>query len=762
MNQPRYSVLSLFDPLTTTPTKDKTDSDRDVSTPDSASGSDKENAVPHYSGPCNNKHGDSDELTMTTFFNRTYKTQHSHIPTAPLRKRLIDVGDATVTMEDASEMLSALAISEDSARDAREGPSSDGGDLFHGDATHHPETEEVQTPRPPRFPSQVRPPLVDISVDVTPVSRRKNHGPASDHCSPPNTVVRAPNFRPPTNISPFPFEEFSTTAVAEPPSGEDGVVIFVSEFTQSNQTSNLVAAYPLLTETHLSETALPSSPSSVPEPLPEANAADVTEDPAFLSVGPQPRPRSKTTSNQGPDPVRYSIDLQSSFNWQLQCPDASFDLLNDRISFFGGDSFTLSTDGDEFDAGAGEEMREVLAKRQREKAEKEKRRDSSSSDVKLDVAPADYEPDSPLVTLCGKAVIPVPPSPLHDSMPATTSTTQRQGPLVNTVPSPSVHPSSKSRRGSLVPLIKDPRASALRKNEPICEPEASEASPGPLMERVRSLQMPDEITTSHPKTITPPKDSSHPSKFVAPAPVQALRIVKRPKAQSQSDSRPTSVASDSSGTSNESAAGERRPSREPDSDPARAFRPLSLHRPVLKGVLRPPPGHFPPPGQLSGTKPICSMTSSAEDGRRVSIRSKLTGALGLRGKAVVPPVDIEVVTAVASTVVKSHPQKAGAVPATSSATSSKAPNNSQAKVSLVTAGGLGAARALPAPSRFATVSSGGVSVTSLGNTVGKNGVSGLPRPVPGSRLPMPGFGMNKSKSTMSGTTTIGRSGTIRR
>ncbi|KAI5998855.1 hypothetical protein EDD15DRAFT_214190 [Pisolithus albus] len=90
MNHPRYSVLSLFDPLAT-PTKE-TDSDRDVATPDSAAGSDKENAIPHYSGPYNSKHGDSDELTMTAFFNRTYKTQPSHLSSIPLRRRLIDVG----------------------------------------------------------------------------------------------------------------------------------------------------------------------------------------------------------------------------------------------------------------------------------------------------------------------------------------------------------------------------------------------------------------------------------------------------------------------------------------------------------------------------------------------------------------------------------------------------------------------------------------------------------------------------------------------
>ncbi|KAI6107953.1 hypothetical protein F5141DRAFT_1028061 [Pisolithus sp. B1] len=766
MNHPRYSVLSLFDPLAT-PTKEA-DSDRDVATPDSAAGSDKENAVPHYSGPYNSKYGDSDELTMTAFFNRTYKTQPSHFLSVPLRKRLIDVGDATVTIEDASEMLSTLAISEGSAPDMREGPSSDRNTSIDYCSTsasdpHHSETEQMQTPRPLRFPSQVRPPLADIAVDTTPIPHRKNCILASDHYSPPSTVVRVPNIRPSANIGQSPLsslmsampqrgEEASSTAT-EMPLREEGVVIVISEPSENNQTSNLNAAYPLLTDTHLSEAALPPSPSSVTESLPESTAADATEDPAFLSVGPQPRLRSKTTSNQETNPIRCSVDLQSSFNWQLQCPDASFDLLNDRISFFGGDSFMLTTDGDEFDVSAKEEMRDALAKRQREKAVKEQKRDSSSSDVRLDLAPSDYEPDCPLVTLCEKVVIPVSPPPPHDSMSATVSASQKESPRANTAPSPFARPGFESRRGSLVPLIKDPKTSAPRGDEPIRELE--KASPDPSTERVRPAP------TSYAKAITPPKHSTQSSKFVAPAPVQALRIVKRPKTRQQSDSRPTSVASDSSRTtesSNDSISGA---PQEPDSGSAPAFRPQSLHRPVLKGVLRPPPGHFPPPVQPPSTKPVSGMTSNVEDERRVSIRSKLTGALGLRGKTVVPPTDIETVTTATSAVIKSHSQKASAVPVASTAASSKVSSNSQAKGSSVTTGTLGAIKALPSRSRFATVSSGSAFAVSSGNPSSRNGPSGLPRPVPGSRLPVPGFGVQRSKPTF-GTATIGRPGTIRR
>lgn len=45
---------------------------------------------------------------------------------------------------------------------------------------------------------------------------------------------------------------------------------------------------------------------------------------------------------------------------QLDCPDASFDLLNDVISFFDGDAFAI--DIHDFDMHAEEEMVEALAK----------------------------------------------------------------------------------------------------------------------------------------------------------------------------------------------------------------------------------------------------------------------------------------------------------------------------------------------------------------------------------------------------------------
>jgi hypothetical protein len=64
---------------------------------------------------------------------------------------------------------------------------------------------------------------------------------------------------------------------------------------------------------------------------------------------------------------------------QLQCPESSFDLLNDRISFFGGDTI----DADDFDMQAEEEIMEALAKRIKEKDALTEPRDDTASPGEL-------------------------------------------------------------------------------------------------------------------------------------------------------------------------------------------------------------------------------------------------------------------------------------------------------------------------------------------------------------------------------------------
>ncbi|KAL4066858.1 hypothetical protein J3A83DRAFT_235901 [Scleroderma citrinum] len=494
MNQPRYSILNLFDPLTmaTTPTKDP-GPDREVTTPDSAAGSDKENAVPHSSH-------ESDKLTMTTFFNRTYKMQPH--PSLPLRKRLIDVGDATVTMDDASEMLSALAISERPADDMKQEDLSPRDDVSFDDYLATPvcsrrsEEEEVCTPRPSSSVKQSRLPLADISLDATPVPHKSGKATISmaafDHQSSPTTVMRVPHPSSSVILAQSPLSHLVTTTesaqgdkeetyISKGITPEEGVIIVVSEPSETDDTLNLSTAYPLLTETHLSESALPPSPSSINRELPQ----DIIEDPAFLSADIRPRPRrSRSNTLSTPrgdslDPNRFSVDLQSSFHWQMQCPDVSFDLLNDRISFFGGDSFVLPTDMDEFDGQAKDEMIEALAKRQKMKVANEQMQDNTANDAKLDLQPADYAPGSPIVTSAEKT----PDSPTSSSSEELASVTQvklatRQSLLANFASSPSVRP-TKSRRASLALITHSPQVRSACGEDPVSRIQAPETSSQP-------------------------------------------------------------------------------------------------------------------------------------------------------------------------------------------------------------------------------------------------------------------------------------------
>lgn len=108
-----------------------------------------------------------------------------------------------------------------------------------------------------------------------------------------------------------------------------------------------------------------SSPDSLADSLSTLNLETPTEPPLADTTHPlgitlpsppsassQPhrlRPNPPKTSSH--DPKRRSIDLYSSFQLQLQSEDASFDLLNDKISFLasgsGMESFMNAMEGDD-------------------------------------------------------------------------------------------------------------------------------------------------------------------------------------------------------------------------------------------------------------------------------------------------------------------------------------------------------------------------------------------------------------------------------
>jgi hypothetical protein len=384
MSRPRYSVLNLFDPLNSTPRSE-------VTTPDSLSGSDKENAEPSYES-----YYESDRLTMTAFFNRTYKTQSKHYSPVVLRTRLVDVGDMTI-MDETADLLNGLTIEEEPEDDV------DNASLVH-ESMDIDEQDSLATPMnsPPRqtynrytsaqtplseqtpTPHTQRAPLADLSMDATPVPRKAvklalapsealNSG--VERYSSPVTAIRAshatlaPAGSPLASvINAINFTDQNVPSVGRIAEHATPTIVVSREGNLGSSTAQLSPSpsVALLTHTRLSESTLTPSdaPLSPPsnDPTQSSPSHDILTAP---TARPRLRARAHTTSSPSFNPRRNSVDLHSSFNLQLNCPDASFDLLNDRISFFGGDAFAIDTD--DFDMHAEEEMMEALAKRLNEK-----------------------------------------------------------------------------------------------------------------------------------------------------------------------------------------------------------------------------------------------------------------------------------------------------------------------------------------------------------------------------------------------------------
>ncbi|KAG1743475.1 hypothetical protein EDB19DRAFT_566449 [Suillus lakei] len=226
--------------------------------------------------------------------------------------------------------------------------------------------------------------LPDISFDATPVPRKvvklalaSPEVPSSsvEHYSSPVTAVRAshatlaPAGSPLASvINAINLTDQNVPSLGRIPEHATPTIVVSREGNLGSSTAQLSPSpsTALITHTHLSESML--TPSDVPLSPPsryQTQSSLSRDTMAAPPARPRPRARAHTTSSPSFNPRRNSVDLHSSFNLQLQCPDASFDLLNDRISFFGGDTFTIDTD--DFDMQAEEEMMEAFAKRIQEK-----------------------------------------------------------------------------------------------------------------------------------------------------------------------------------------------------------------------------------------------------------------------------------------------------------------------------------------------------------------------------------------------------------
>ncbi|KAM5532588.1 hypothetical protein V8D89_013714 [Ganoderma adspersum] len=307
MAKPRDSVLYLFDPLQspTTPRRDSSSSD--------LSASDKENDVPP---------GD-----VTLFFDRMYaipKQQPAQVYTP--KGKLIDIGDTPAPSDhlwDGSD--GSDADGEQSESDA------EGCGLISPSRRPFAELDVEHTPRPLDSARRFKPPAFGFALP-----------PSQDSNPLPTLLVPAPQTSPLADV--VNSINFSTASLSE----------------QSTPTD--------LHPNHTQE-AEHSSSSRPSSPFPEINVCapetpsikhfDVPKDhehPANPTMVPAShlRPTSRLTQLPLDDPRRTSVDLYSSFHLQMQSEEMSFDLLNDKISFFGHGQDSFWAAGD--DAMEFEEM----------------------------------------------------------------------------------------------------------------------------------------------------------------------------------------------------------------------------------------------------------------------------------------------------------------------------------------------------------------------------------------------------------------------
>ncbi|KAH6916909.1 hypothetical protein BKA70DRAFT_1417694 [Coprinopsis sp. MPI-PUGE-AT-0042] len=322
ISRPRASILSLFDPLTqvTEPSTPPRNNESPVFD------SDKENDGPQH----------RTDLTLTTFFNKTYKPNHP-LP-KHLTRRLVDVGDVTVQDvdpvgpdsdddEDNEAFEAALKEFDDDEGDTltfrqiavaatpkwnAETPKASGSERFNKFASESPS-------------GAPRTPLGDLPIEeeTTPVLR---HHPMKRQ-----TVTS------PSKLS------YVHIVVTEPEAEEDepDTPVFANpSFGAAELQMKLTSTQPAPLATSQSSLNLSTLPNSADSLIAERSDLSISSSSFgsdFVTSTPSlevPLRRRTPTSASSDDRNRYSCDLQSSFQMQINDSDASFDLLNDKISLF--------------------------------------------------------------------------------------------------------------------------------------------------------------------------------------------------------------------------------------------------------------------------------------------------------------------------------------------------------------------------------------------------------------------------------------------
>ena len=273
----------MFDPLMANPPSTPQREESNAS-PDN---SDKENDVPR------------DPLSLTQYFNRTYHVKGLQKPATPTGK-LIDFGDVSI------DEVDELAFSGPST--AEVGTQLDDGDAPLSTQLLTDPHEEPDTENPPFLPSN--------GPFMTPQNRRILGDIDVDALQPPKPPVKQGTLK----IS-FQTAADSGSSPTEAPT--NNVASFGPE--PDNATPGPVI------------TLYPPTFGSIPPTSSAPQISDKVDD--YLS--PQlPLPRTAATFTPRRSPLssehashRVSMDLQSSFQLQLENTDYSFDLVNDKVSF---------------------------------------------------------------------------------------------------------------------------------------------------------------------------------------------------------------------------------------------------------------------------------------------------------------------------------------------------------------------------------------------------------------------------------------------
>ena len=305
-SRPRPSILSLFDPLSS-------ELDRAAS-PDS----DKENDT-------------------SDFFKLSGTLKHIYVPSRTLKRRLVDVGDATVEHPDMNTLLSDELEQEISyIVDDDENDTLTFRDMAKAAtpkwSSRHAtvlETSKVSSPRTP---------LSEISLkdELTPLARKK----------------------------PYKRQLVPTT-----PKGSESTSLVFSPSTSSCSSSSCPPSYTEVPEVRVNDEPVPQSslipanslgdpseslfPRTLNQSIPAETLVTGTLPSSLVAPAPcpvQPRTRHLSPTSPTDNANRYSVDLQTSFQIHFPSHDTTFDLLKDKIPFLGSknelDSYLNDLEGD--------------------------------------------------------------------------------------------------------------------------------------------------------------------------------------------------------------------------------------------------------------------------------------------------------------------------------------------------------------------------------------------------------------------------------